>query len=90
MLLFPAIMVSFDPAEIWQRVEWADGSPPPTRAEEVVEAQGEHSAVEPTNAKTRNNILPRWSRSLSTKDQNNNGDRIKNSLLCANLRLCGV
>jgi paraquat-inducible protein A len=24
VLLFPAIMVSFDPAEIWRRVEWAD------------------------------------------------------------------
>jgi paraquat-inducible protein A len=31
VLLFPAIMVSFDPAEIWQRVEWADDSPPPSR-----------------------------------------------------------
>jgi paraquat-inducible protein A len=29
VLLFPAIMVSFDPDEIWQRVEWADGSVPP-------------------------------------------------------------
>jgi paraquat-inducible protein A len=26
VLLFPAIMVSFDPGEIWQRVEWVDGS----------------------------------------------------------------
>jgi paraquat-inducible protein A len=26
VLLFPAIMVSFDPDEIWQRVEWADES----------------------------------------------------------------
>ena len=26
VLLFPAIMVTFDPAEIWQRVEWFDGS----------------------------------------------------------------
>ena len=25
VLLFPAIMVTFDPHEIWQRVEWADG-----------------------------------------------------------------
>jgi paraquat-inducible protein A len=24
VLLFPAIMVTFDPGEIWQRVEWAD------------------------------------------------------------------
>ncbi len=29
VLLFPAIMVSFDPAEIWQRVEWANGVFPP-------------------------------------------------------------
>ena len=26
VLLFPAIMVTFDPSEIWRRVEWADGS----------------------------------------------------------------
>ena len=26
VLLLPAIMVTFDPAEIWKRVEWADGS----------------------------------------------------------------
>jgi paraquat-inducible protein A len=25
VILFPAIMVTFDPAEIWRRVEWADG-----------------------------------------------------------------
>jgi paraquat-inducible protein A len=25
VLLFPAIMVTFDPSEIWRRVEWADG-----------------------------------------------------------------
>ena len=29
VLLFPAIAVSFDPQEIWQRVEWADGEAPP-------------------------------------------------------------
>ena len=28
VLLFPAIMASFDPDEIWQRVRWADGSVP--------------------------------------------------------------
>jgi len=35
MMLFPAIMVTFDPREIWQRVEWADGEmplPPATQA----------------------------------------------------------
>ena len=26
VMIFPAIMVSFDPDEIWQRVRWADGS----------------------------------------------------------------
>lgn len=26
ILLLPAIMVTFDPGEIWKRVEWADGS----------------------------------------------------------------
>jgi paraquat-inducible protein A len=30
VLLFPAIMASFDPDEIWQRVEWADGNFSPT------------------------------------------------------------
>src|SRR5262249_19171689 len=30
VLLFPAIMVTFDPEEVWRRVEWADGSPPPS------------------------------------------------------------
>jgi len=29
VILFPAIMVTFDPEEIWQRVRWADGRPPP-------------------------------------------------------------
>jgi paraquat-inducible protein A len=29
VLIFPAIMATFDPDEIWQRVEWADGSAPP-------------------------------------------------------------
>ncbi len=28
VLLFPAIMATFDPEEIWQRVEWADESTP--------------------------------------------------------------
>ena len=26
VLLFPAIMVTFDPSEIWRRVKWAEGS----------------------------------------------------------------
>jgi paraquat-inducible protein A len=29
VLLFPAIMATFDPDEIWQRVKWADGTLPP-------------------------------------------------------------
>ena len=29
VMLFPAIMVTFDPDEIWQRVEWSDGEVPP-------------------------------------------------------------
>ena len=31
VLLFPAIMASFDPDEIWERVAWADGSEPAKR-----------------------------------------------------------
>jgi paraquat-inducible protein A len=31
VLLFPAIMATFDPDEIWQRIEWADRSIPPPR-----------------------------------------------------------
>ncbi|HEX7232988.1 MAG TPA: paraquat-inducible protein A [Candidatus Binatia bacterium] len=30
VLLFPAIMATFDPDEIWQRVQWADGNAPMT------------------------------------------------------------
>ena len=29
VILFPAIMVTFDEDEIWQRVRWADGEAPP-------------------------------------------------------------
>jgi paraquat-inducible protein A len=32
VILFPAIMLTVDPREIWKRVEWADG-PAPRRAE---------------------------------------------------------
>ena len=35
VLLFPAIMVTFDPAEIWQRVEWANGEFPPRMTSRV-------------------------------------------------------
>jgi len=30
VVLVAAILVSFDPHEVWQRVAWADGEPPPT------------------------------------------------------------
>jgi hypothetical protein len=29
VLLFPAVMVSFDPGEVWARIAWADGTSPP-------------------------------------------------------------
>jgi paraquat-inducible protein A len=29
MILFPAIAVSFDVDDLWQRIEWADGETPP-------------------------------------------------------------
>jgi paraquat-inducible protein A len=29
VLLIAAVMVTFDPREVWKRVEWADGRPPP-------------------------------------------------------------
>jgi paraquat-inducible protein A len=29
VLLVAAVMASFDPREVWKRVEWADGAPPP-------------------------------------------------------------
>ena len=38
VLLFPAIMVTFDARELWQRVEWADGEIPPGARAPVAEA----------------------------------------------------
>jgi paraquat-inducible protein A len=35
LVLFPAIMVNFDPREIWQRVEWDDGEVPPPMSPEA-------------------------------------------------------
>lgn len=32
VLLIAAVMVTFDPREVWKRVEWADGRPPPALA----------------------------------------------------------
>jgi paraquat-inducible protein A len=29
IVLLTAVMVAFDPREIWMRVQWADGSTPP-------------------------------------------------------------
>ena len=29
VVLFAAIMITFDPREAWQRIEWADGRVPP-------------------------------------------------------------
>ena len=29
VVLFAAIMVTFDPREVWKRIEWADGRVPP-------------------------------------------------------------
>ena len=43
VILFPAIMVTFDEDEIWQRVEWADGSLPP-RMSDGESQVGEHGA----------------------------------------------
>ena len=33
--LLSAVMVAFDPREVWTRVRWVDGSPPPTFADAV-------------------------------------------------------
>ena len=29
VVLFPAIMITFDAREVWERIEWADGREPP-------------------------------------------------------------
>jgi paraquat-inducible protein A len=34
VLLFPAVIASFDPDEIWRRVRWADGAPPPSGSDD--------------------------------------------------------
>ena len=38
ILLLTAVMVAFDPREVWQRVRWADGSLPPMLAEAAFRA----------------------------------------------------
>ena len=40
VILFPAIMVTFDEDEIWQRVEWADDRPPPVTSDGVSSGAG--------------------------------------------------
>jgi paraquat-inducible protein A len=39
VLLFPAIIVSFDAREIWERLEWYDGEMPPLAAAEAAAAE---------------------------------------------------
>jgi paraquat-inducible protein A len=39
VVLFPAIMITFHPREVWKRIEWADGqTPPPPGAREATRA----------------------------------------------------
>jgi paraquat-inducible protein A len=38
--LLSAVLVTFDPHEVWKRVEWADGKPPPEHAETGHPASG--------------------------------------------------
>jgi paraquat-inducible protein A len=38
ILLFPAIYVTFDPDDLWQRLEWYDGEMPPRAAAEAAAA----------------------------------------------------
>jgi paraquat-inducible protein A len=40
MLLFPAMTVSFNANELWQKIEWGDGAMPPPAASPVVESPG--------------------------------------------------
>jgi paraquat-inducible protein A len=39
VLLIPAIMVTFNPRALWQRVQWVDGETPPVQAAEPAAAQ---------------------------------------------------
>jgi len=38
VLLFPAILVTFDARALWERVEWADGETPPWAPPDVAAA----------------------------------------------------
>ena len=38
ILLFPAIYVTFDPRELWRRLQWYDGEMPPLAAAEAATA----------------------------------------------------
>ena len=40
VLLMAAVLVSFDPHEVWKRVEWADGELPPLPADAASDAGG--------------------------------------------------
>ena len=38
IFLVAAVMVTFDPREVWKRVEWADGRAPPELADAATES----------------------------------------------------
>ncbi len=44
ILLYPAIYVTFDPRDLWQRLEWYDGEMPPQAAAEAAVASAERLA----------------------------------------------
>ncbi len=44
IVLFPAIYVTFDPRDLWQRLEWYDGEMPPRAAAEAAVASAESLA----------------------------------------------
>ena len=51
VVLFPAIMVTFQPREIWRRVVWADGGEPPPEAGQMPRAAGALQGVGLTAAR---------------------------------------
>jgi paraquat-inducible protein A len=51
VVLFPAIMVTFQPREIWNRVAWANGGEPPPEAGQVARAAGALQGVGLTAAR---------------------------------------
>ena len=50
VLLFPAIMVTFDARELWRRVEWADGEMPPAAAARAAFARVAAMTAAPSTA----------------------------------------